>query len=194
MLPGLGFSEIVVLGIIALLVVGPKDLPLMMRKLGQWLARLRGMAQEFRSGFDELARQAELDELKREVDALRRHSSFSGLMNEITRPVDLSPISEQRAVLPRPEQTFTPGGGYEPSSQDPYHSHDPSMVDHYHPPEPELPFDAPPAPAAPRAPQRRQRGPRRHAGGRGTQPGPNRRQPVRRRGAAGAPGSANQRT
>lgn len=93
MLPGLGFSEILVLGVIALLVVGPKDLPLMLRKLGRWMAKLRGMAQEFRSGFDELARQAELDELKREVEALRRHSSFSGIVNEITRPVDMSPIT-----------------------------------------------------------------------------------------------------
>ncbi|MBU6374023.1 MAG: Sec-independent protein translocase protein TatB [Alphaproteobacteria bacterium] len=118
MLPGLGFSEIVVLGIIALLVVGPKDLPLMMRKLGRWLARLRGMAQEFRSGFDELARQAELDELKREVEALRRHSSFSGLVNEITRPVDLSPLPETpapRATLARPERTYDPSTVAAPS-------------------------------------------------------------------------------
>lgn len=72
MLPGVGFSEILVIGVIALLVVGPKDLPLMLRKLGLQMAKLRAMANEFRSGFDELARQAELDELKREVDALRR--------------------------------------------------------------------------------------------------------------------------
>jgi sec-independent protein translocase protein TatB len=72
MLPGVGLSEVILLGVIALLVVGPKDLPLMMRKLGRWMARLRAMANEFRAGFDELARQAELDELKREVEALRR--------------------------------------------------------------------------------------------------------------------------
>lgn len=77
MLPGLGFSEVLVLGVIALLVVGPKDLPLMLRKLGRQMARLRGLANEFRTGFDELARQAELDELKKEVEALRRGQVFS---------------------------------------------------------------------------------------------------------------------
>jgi sec-independent protein translocase protein TatB len=137
MLPGLGFSEVIVLGVIALLVVGPKDLPLMMRKIGRWLAQMRGMAQEFRSGFDELARQAELDELKREVEALRRHSSFSGLVNEITRPVDLSPVHEPppRATIPRPERS------YEPATPQ-LNAPEPAT-------EPELPFEAqPPAAAA----------------------------------------------
>ncbi|MBI1252639.1 MAG: twin-arginine translocase subunit TatB [Alphaproteobacteria bacterium] len=91
MLPSLGFQEILLLGVLALVVVGPKDLPLMLRKLGQWTAKLRAMAQEFRTGFDELARQAELDELKREVEALRRDQTLTDLQREITRPVQLAP-------------------------------------------------------------------------------------------------------
>jgi sec-independent protein translocase protein TatB len=87
MLPSLGFNEILVLGVIALLVFGPKDLPLMLRKLGQWTAKLRGMAQEFRTGFDELARQAELDELKREVESLRKTTNLNSLANEVTKPL-----------------------------------------------------------------------------------------------------------
>lgn len=87
MLPSLGFSEIVLLGILALIVVGPKDLPLMLRKLGRWTAKLRGMAQEFRSGFDELARQAELDELRKEVDALRRTTNLSSIASEFSKPL-----------------------------------------------------------------------------------------------------------
>ena len=87
MLPSLGFNEIIILGILALVVVGPKDLPLLFRKLGQWTAKLRGMAQEFRSGFDELARQAELDELKKEVDALRRTTSLQDIRSELTKPL-----------------------------------------------------------------------------------------------------------
>lgn len=87
MLPSLGFNEIIILGILALVVVGPKDLPLLFRKLGRWTAKLRGMASEFRSGFDELARQAELDELKREVDALRRTTSLHDIRNELTKPL-----------------------------------------------------------------------------------------------------------
>lgn len=87
MLPSLGFNEIVILGILALLVVGPKDLPLLFRKIGRWTAKLRGMAQEFRTGFDELARQAELDELKREVDALRKTTSLQDIRNELSKPL-----------------------------------------------------------------------------------------------------------
>ena len=71
MLPDFGISEMIVVAVVALIVVGPKDLPIMMRKLGQFLARMRGIANEFRSSFDEMARQSELDELRREVEALR---------------------------------------------------------------------------------------------------------------------------
>ena len=88
MLPGVGFSELVVIAVIALMVVGPKDLPLMLRKLGRHMARLRALANEFRTGLDELARQAELDELKREVEALRRGQMFSDIEAEAMRPLD----------------------------------------------------------------------------------------------------------
>jgi len=87
MVPGLSLEHIVILGIIALVVVGPKDLPLLLRKLGQWTARLRGMAQEFRTGFDELARQAELDELKREVQSLRQTTNLGSLGKEMSKPL-----------------------------------------------------------------------------------------------------------
>ena len=104
MLPSLGFNEIIILGILALVVVGPKDLPLLFRKLGQWTAKLRGMAQEFRTGFDDLARQAELDELKREVDALRRTTSLHEIRNELTKPLptleDYAGIKSQPAIPP----------------------------------------------------------------------------------------------
>lgn len=99
MLPSLGFNEILVLGVLALIVLGPKDLPLFFRKLGRWTAKLRGMAQEFRTGFDELARQAELDELKREVEALRRTTSLQELRHELTKPL---PTLEDYAGIPRP--------------------------------------------------------------------------------------------
>jgi sec-independent protein translocase protein TatB len=63
--------DFLLVGVVALIVVGPKDLPLLMRKVGQFMAKVRGMAAEFRASFDELARQSELDELRREVQALR---------------------------------------------------------------------------------------------------------------------------
>ena len=63
--------EFLIVGAVALIVVGPKDLPVLMRKVGRFMARVRAMAAEFRASFDELARQSELDELRREVEALR---------------------------------------------------------------------------------------------------------------------------
>jgi sec-independent protein translocase protein TatB len=71
--------DFLIVGAVALIVVGPKDLPLLMRKVGQFMARIRAMAAEFRASFDELARQSELDELRREVAQLRS-----------TRPVDFA--------------------------------------------------------------------------------------------------------
>ena len=63
--------EFIIVAAVALIVVGPKDLPMLMRKVGEFLARMRAMAAEFRASFDEMARQSELDELRREVEALR---------------------------------------------------------------------------------------------------------------------------
>ena len=72
MLPEIGATELLVIAAVALIVVGPKDLPLLLRKLGQWMAKARGMANEFRASFDEMARQSELDDLRKEVEAMRR--------------------------------------------------------------------------------------------------------------------------
>ena len=69
--PGVGGFEILVIGLVALLVVGPKDLPILMRRVGQMVGKARAMANEFRASFDEMARQSELDELRKEVEALR---------------------------------------------------------------------------------------------------------------------------
>ena len=57
------WSHIVILLVVALVVVGPKDLPRLMHMAGKWAGKARAMASEFRKSFDEMARQAELDEL-----------------------------------------------------------------------------------------------------------------------------------
>lgn len=72
MLPDVGGIEWLIIAVVALVVVGPKDLPVMLRRLGQFVAKLRNMASEFRASFDEMARQSELDELRKEVEAMRR--------------------------------------------------------------------------------------------------------------------------
>ncbi len=94
---GIGTGELLVIAAIALIVVGPKDLPVLMRKVGQFIARMRGMASEFRASFDEMARQAELDELRKEVEALREgrfadevrtdvEGTFRAIDQELTTP------------------------------------------------------------------------------------------------------------
>jgi sec-independent protein translocase protein TatB len=64
--------EFLIAVIVALIVVGPKDLPILLRKLGQFMAKVRSMAAEFRASFDEMARQSELDDLRKEVEAMRK--------------------------------------------------------------------------------------------------------------------------
>src|SRR6185437_16143760 len=64
--------EFLIAAVVALIVVGPKDLPILLRKFGQFMARVRSMAAEFRASFDEMARQSELDELRKEVEAMRK--------------------------------------------------------------------------------------------------------------------------
>jgi sec-independent protein translocase protein TatB len=83
MLPEIGATELIVIAAVALIVVGPKDLPLLMRKVGKFMARMRGMAAEFRSSFDEMARQSELDELRQEVEALRSGKYLQPVASDI---------------------------------------------------------------------------------------------------------------
>lgn len=58
-------SELLLVAIVALVVIGPKDLPRVMRVVGQWVGRARGMARHFRSGFDEMVRQSEMEEMEK---------------------------------------------------------------------------------------------------------------------------------
>ena len=77
MLPEAGALELLLVAAVALIVVGPKDLPILFRKLGQFVSKMRGLASEFRASFDELARQSELDELRKEVEAMRLNQPLS---------------------------------------------------------------------------------------------------------------------
>ena len=97
--PGIGGSEWFIIGLVALLVVGPERLPGLLRQLGKVVAKARGMANEFRASFDEMARQSELDELRKEVEALRigqnspvrlgadADAAFKGIKDEFDKPL-----------------------------------------------------------------------------------------------------------
>ena len=86
MFDSIGFQELILIGLVGLLVVGPKELPLLMRKAGHWMNKMRGMAADFRATFDEMARQAELDELRKEVEALRDSNPLKDIKDELSKP------------------------------------------------------------------------------------------------------------
>ena len=58
-------TEFLAVAVVALLVIGPKDLPKAMRVVGYWVGRARGVARQFRSGFDSMVREAELEEMEK---------------------------------------------------------------------------------------------------------------------------------
>jgi sec-independent protein translocase protein TatB len=64
----IGWEKILVVGVIALLVIGPKELPGVLRSVGQWVGKVRRMAAEFQSQFNEALREAELHDLKKTFD------------------------------------------------------------------------------------------------------------------------------
>lgn len=83
------------IGALALIVIGPKDLPIAMRRVGQFIGKMRGMAAEFRASFDELARQSELEELRKEVDALRlSRESLTSAINPVADSELVSTVHE----------------------------------------------------------------------------------------------------
>ncbi|WP_430446241.1 Sec-independent protein translocase protein TatB [Sphingorhabdus contaminans] len=62
-------SEFLLVILVALLVIGPKDLPKVLRVVGKWVGKARSVAAQFRSGFDEMVRQSELEELEKKWKA-----------------------------------------------------------------------------------------------------------------------------
>ncbi|MEX0837982.1 MAG: Sec-independent protein translocase protein TatB [Parvibaculum sp.] len=87
----IGWSELLVIAAVAIIFVGPKDLPRMMRTIGQYMAKVRAMAREFQTSFEDLARETELDELRKEVTGLRDAASapLRKLQQEIDKPVKI---------------------------------------------------------------------------------------------------------
>jgi sec-independent protein translocase protein TatB len=71
MLPSFGFGEMVVIALLAIIVVGPKDLPKVMRTLGGFMARLRAMAQEFQSAFNDMDLDDEVKSLRAEIAQMK---------------------------------------------------------------------------------------------------------------------------
>lgn len=75
--PQIGMVELLMLAVLALVVVGPTDLPRLTRSVGKALGQMRKLADEFRASFDQMAREAEIEEMRAEIEALKKSADPS---------------------------------------------------------------------------------------------------------------------
>lgn len=71
-MPDVGWQELLVIAVVAIIVVGPRELPQLMRTVGRWLARARRYARDFQYDMEQLGREAELDELRKQFDSFKK--------------------------------------------------------------------------------------------------------------------------
>jgi sec-independent protein translocase protein TatB len=94
----IGWSELLVIAVVALIVIGPKELPSVLRTVGQWTTKIRRMAGEFQSQFQEALREAEMADLKKHADDLNKAAQ------SLTKPLDpsdyLGKLEEPQASPP----------------------------------------------------------------------------------------------
>ena len=107
MLPSLGFGEMLLIVIVAIIVVGPKDLPVMMRKVGQFMRRIRELGNEFKAAFDDIGRETELDDLRKEIAELKTLGNIGDVSDKAfedeMRRLDADIRSEVKGEHPRVE-------------------------------------------------------------------------------------------
>ena len=104
---GVDTSEFLIVAVVALVVIGPKDLPRVMRVVGQWVGRARGMARHFRSGIDTMIRESELEEMekkwKEENERILRDHPFANPLADpaaLEAPAELPPAASPEADSP----------------------------------------------------------------------------------------------
>ncbi len=93
LVPQFGFFELILIAVVALVVVGPKDLPKLMRSAGKFVAQARRMAAEFTSAFDQMARESEMEDLRKEIETLKKENVFAKAKQEIDESV--APINQE---------------------------------------------------------------------------------------------------
>jgi sec-independent protein translocase protein TatB len=114
----IGWSEIVVIGVVALIVIGPKELPAVLRAIGQWTTKIRRMAGEFQSQFQEAMREAEMADLKKQVDELG--DTAKGLTSDFD-PLDFKEATKWEPnpdpkTDPKPDADTDPTSGATPDA------------------------------------------------------------------------------
>src|SRR6185295_15615897 len=104
---GIDSSELLIIALVALVVIGPKDLPRVMRTVGQWVGRARGMAGHFRAGVDNMIRESELADMEKKWKAeneriMREHPSGAPGEEQWPEPVmDELPAPPVKALAPK---------------------------------------------------------------------------------------------
>ena len=104
-------TELLLVALVALVVIGPKDLPRAMRFVGNWVGKARGMARHFRSGLDEMVRQAELEEMEKKWAAeneriMREHPSTEMTPLPAPPPEEVEP--DDIVPVQRPDDDRSP--------------------------------------------------------------------------------------
>jgi len=97
-----GWSELLVIALVAIVVIGPKDLPRVMRVVGQWSGKVKRMAREFQGQFNEALREAELDGVKESLDEIRGLNPMSAIKKQLD-PIQAALASPTPIAKPAPE-------------------------------------------------------------------------------------------
>ncbi|MEE4210247.1 MAG: Sec-independent protein translocase protein TatB [Parvularcula sp.] len=106
--PQLGLPELMVLAILALLVIGPQDLPKFLYNAGKLLRKARKLADEFRGGIRQMVREAEMEEMRREIEELKRNSGakdMSDAMADIESAAHQAPSDPPKDQKPSSTQS-----------------------------------------------------------------------------------------
>jgi sec-independent protein translocase protein TatB len=110
----IGWSEFVLIAVVALIAIGPKELPGVLRTIGQWLGKARKMAAEFQSQFQEAMREAEMADLKKSFDEVREAASgltsgniMTSLQRDVTDAFKIDDVDKPPAAI-EPPATVTP--------------------------------------------------------------------------------------
>lgn len=109
----IGWSEIALIAAVALVVIGPKDLPAVLRTVGQWVRKARALSREFQSGLDTMMREAEIDDLKKQAQSMRDFN----FQQEVEKTVD--PTGTLRHAFDAPDLAGTASPAV-PNSAVPY--------------------------------------------------------------------------
>lgn len=104
---GVDTTELIIVAVLALIFIGPKELPGAMRTVGRWIGKIRGMARHFTSGFEDMVREAELEEMERkwreENDRIMRE--YPGLPEQMAVEPSAGPETDEPGLpLPEPEE------------------------------------------------------------------------------------------